>query len=136
MSNDNDIKKMISGDIPTIVYKTKKDYAKFVFVTMNKDKTKIISYPHPRDLNSNGKLLMPIELSNGYYLDQKGISENSVFTSITYEKYASLEEPLSISFLESSIIDKSPFIEFHICSKEMTIEELHDMSSVSVFNCN
>ena len=82
ISNDNDIKKMISGDIPKIVYKTKKDYAKFVFVTMNKDKTKIISYPHPRDLNSNGKLLMPIELSNGYYLDQKGISQNSVLLQL------------------------------------------------------
>ena len=73
-----------SVDKPAIVYKTIKDFSDFVPVIMNAERTKIVSYPAPTDLSLSAK---PTALKNGYWLDNRGISENVVFLNYTYKAY-------------------------------------------------
>src|ERR1017187_7906917 len=48
---------------PTVViYKTKKNYDRLVPVTLNEEKTKIVSYPGINDISYNGELAYPIHL--------------------------------------------------------------------------
>lgn len=118
-------------EIPQILYKTKKNYTDNVFITLNESKTKIISYPHPKDLVNRE----PLKLSNDYLLDKKGISKNSVFTKFTYEQYLALEEVPSIEELYEAIIDFDPFEEFIICSNKFGIEDFNNMIKNNNFDC-
>ncbi len=56
------------------IYKTRKDYSRLVPVLMDETRTRIVSYPTPTDLKTNGKLAYPTPLENGYWLDNRGIS--------------------------------------------------------------
>src|SRR5690349_20578128 len=56
---------------PTLVYKTRKDYANHVPVLLSGDKTKIVSYPDPKDFSNPGKYPLPIVLKKGYLLDER-----------------------------------------------------------------
>ena len=38
------------------IYKTRKDYSRLVPVLMDETRTRIVSYPAPTDLKTNGKL--------------------------------------------------------------------------------
>jgi hypothetical protein len=96
-----------------IIYKTKNDYYNLVPITLTTDKKKIVSYPHPNDLKSNGDYTLPTTLINGYLLDNRGINVNSVFLSITYEEYAKLQEAPTIEYLLSHIRDERPFLEMY-----------------------
>lgn len=98
---------------PAIVYKTLKDYSKFVPVTLNSDKTEIVAYPSPQDIFYKGKLAYPLQLEGGYWLDNRGIGANSAFLNITYEEYAKLETAPSLSDMLHRIIDKDPFLEIY-----------------------
>ena len=53
-------------------------------IVLNEKKDKIISYPGINDIYYNGKLALPEKLESGYYLDNMGISPNSVYTSYTF----------------------------------------------------
>jgi len=99
----------------TIVYKTKKDYSQFVPVTMNAQRTQIISYPSPSDIYYKGKLAKPTPLKNGYWLDNRGVNENTVFLSYTYEEYSSLKDAPQLQVMLSKVIDKNPFTEIIDC---------------------
>lgn len=70
----------IESTQPVIVYKTKSDYFNLVPVVLSDDKSKIISYPSPTDINSS---LLPTKLKNGYLIDNKGIQPNVAFLSFT-----------------------------------------------------
>ncbi len=100
---------------PTIIYKTNKDYSKFVPVTLSEDKSKIVSYPSPQDIYYKGKLAYPTKLKNGYYLDNRGINKNSVFLNITYDEYSILKEVPPLKELYLKIADKNPFSQFYDC---------------------
>lgn len=108
-------KEMDFSGPPTVIYKTNKDYTKFVSVTLSEDKSKIVSYPSPKDVYYKGVLAYPTKLKNGYLLDNRGVTPNSVFLNITYEEYSKLKEVPSLSELYSKIIDKNPFTEFYNC---------------------
>lgn len=99
-----------------IVYKTTKDYSNLVPVIMNDDRTKILSYPDPIDLISDGKLTIPTTLSQGYLLDNRGINENVVFLSYTYEAYSRLTEVPTMAELILSIVDKYPLSALIYCA--------------------
>jgi hypothetical protein len=96
-----------------IVYKTKTDYRNNVPVTMNADKTAIVSYPAPTDVYYKGKLAYPTALLNGYWLDNRGISVNTVFLKLTYEEYSKLDTAPTLEEMTEMIVDKNPFTEIY-----------------------
>lgn len=87
-----------------IIYKTDGDYINNVPVTMNDDRTQIVSYPAPTDITEQST---PIELTEGWLLDRRGISKNSVFTRYTYSEYSQLAEVPSLQQLMESILPQS-----------------------------
>lgn len=98
-----------------IVYKTKKDYSKNVPVTMNEDKTTIVSYPAPTDIFFNGSFAYPTLLENGYLLDNRGIGPNVAFLDYTYQEYSKLKQVPEIKSLYNKIIDNNPLLELWDC---------------------
>ena len=92
----------------TIIYKTRKDYSKNVPVTLSEDKSKIVSYPAPQDLFFKGSLAYPTPLAKGYLLDNRGVSPNTAFLSLTFEQYAKLSVAPTTDDLYKMIIDKDP----------------------------
>lgn len=108
-----------------IIYKMKGDYSNLVPVTMNDERTKIVSYPAKSDIRPSGK---PIALADGWYLDRRGISNNTVFTDYTYEEYSALEKTPSIAELMNHIIDKYPILDLRDCgTKSLTVDELNEL---------
>ncbi len=116
---------------PMIIYKTAGNYDNLVPVTMDESKTRITNYPAPSDLYYNGTLAVPQKLIEGYLLDRRGISSNTVFTDYTYEEYAAMDKAPSIDELMSHIKYKDPFIELYRLkspsSRKMSIEYANDI---------
>lgn len=107
---------------PFVIYKTKANYFNKVPVSMNKEKTVIVSYPAPSDLRINGKLSIPTPLIDGYLLDNRGIGFSVAFTSYTYKEYAALKQAPSIEELFERILDNDPLLELYNCSKNLKIK--------------
>jgi len=100
---------------PIWVYKTKKDYRNYVPVLLSADKSRIVSYPAPADLLDGATLRKPLQLKDGYLLDQRGIGVNVAFLNLTYEEYASLPEAPSKKVLLELIQDADPLLELCNC---------------------
>ncbi len=116
---------------PTIIYKTKKDYNQFVPVILSEDKSKIVSYPHPKDVFYKGELAYPTELKSGYLLDNRGINSNVAFLNITYEDYSKLEKALIPDELFLMISDKDPLIEIYNCGNRYSFKnEISDLNKL------
>lgn len=98
---------------PTVVYKTKADYSKYVPVTLSADKSQIVAYPIAKDLYYNGKLAKPTQLNDGYWLDNRGINPNSAFLDITYEDYLKNDDIMPLTEMYKHVIDKDPFTEIY-----------------------
>ncbi|MGI6718277.1 MAG: hypothetical protein ACOX4D_03885 [Bacteroidales bacterium] len=98
-----------------VVYKTTGDFYNLVPITLNSEKTEIVSYPSPKDIYYKGELALPTKLNNGYLLDNRGINANSVFINLTYEEYSKLEKAPSIEELLEMIVEKFPFTEMYNC---------------------
>lgn len=92
-----------------IIYKTRQDYSKYVPVTLSEDKSKVVSYPDPKDVYFNGQLAYPTRLDKGYWLDNRGIGPNSAFIKLTYAEYAKLASAPTSEELYKLILDKDPF---------------------------
>ena len=99
---------------PIVVYKTTKDYSKNVAVTLSEDKKTIVSYPAPSDVSERS---YPTALCKGYLLDNRGITPNTAFLSITYEEYAKLKKIPTTEELFQLIIDKNPVKKMYICGR-------------------
>lgn len=127
-----------SAGAPTMVYKTKKEYDDKVAITLSDDKKKIIGYPHPKDVLSNGKLATPTKLSNGYLLDNRGLSKNVAFLKVTYEDYSKLSSAPQIVEMEQMIIDKDPLTELCDCGNrnqfKNEIDELNTLITTNQLN--
>ena len=95
-----------------IVYKTKKDYSKNVPIMYSQEIGSITSYPAPTDVQRFMEL-KPVELSNGYLLDQIGVNPNTVYLEYTLEEYSKLGEAPALETMISKIIDFSPFEELY-----------------------
>jgi hypothetical protein len=102
---------------PILVYKTKKDYAQYIPVIMDKEKTRIVSYPDPSDVYYEGKLAYPTPLENGYLLDNRGIGPNVAFLNYTYEAYSRLKTAPTMEQLMNSMLDKNPLLELWNCGQ-------------------
>lgn len=118
-----------------LIYKMSKDYSQNVPVILSSDKETIVSYPHPRDVYTNGKLALPTPLQNGYWLDNRGIAKNVAFLSYTYEEYAALTDAPSLDDLYSKIVDKNPIIEMWDCGSRHNYRDLiSDLNEIIVNN--
>lgn len=106
------------------VYKTKADYSHLVPVLMDNSRTKIISYPHPRDLVIGGKLCLPTLLNEGYWLDNRGIGRNVAFLTYTYEEYSQLPAAPSMEELMAHIRDTNPITEWHECGQRANYKNI------------
>ena len=116
---------------PIIIYKTKVDYSQNVAVTLSEDKSKIISYPHPKDVFYANKLAYPIKLNNGYLLDNLGININTAYLSLTLKEYSQYKEVPSLVELYKLIIDKKPLIEFYNCGNRQNLtNEIIDINNI------
>jgi hypothetical protein len=135
VDNMDSKKKIIEVDYSvgptTYIYKTKNDYGNLVPVTLSNDKTKISSFPHPKDVYFNGELAYPTQLEEGYLLDNRGISSNVAFLNITYVEYSKLEKAPSADSLYFMIIDNDPLVELYNCGNRYQykdeINELNNM---------
>ena len=106
---------------PVLIYKTHKDYSNLVPVTLSDGGTKVISYPAPTDLMANQK---PTKLKKGYLLDNRGISRNTAFISLSYEVYSKLKEAPSLAELNDLIVDRDPFKELYNCGNRNQYKDL------------
>jgi len=102
---------------PVIIYKTRLNHDKLVPVTLNNEKNAVISFPAPTDLFFKGELALPVKLRDGFLLDLRGISANTVFTSYTYETYSQMESPPPPQELLRNVIDTDPFESIYDCGK-------------------
>jgi len=111
--NGWEVRAQLSAALPPIVvYKTTKDYSKNVAITLSDDKKTIVSYPATSDVSARS---YPTALRKGYWLDNRGISPNTAFLSITYEEYAKLKKTPGTEELYQMIIDKNPIKKMYIC---------------------
>lgn len=98
-----------------IIYQTKKDYSKLVPIILSADKKSIESYPDIKDVYFNGNLAYPTQLHKGYWLDNRGISINVAFISLTYEEYSKLPKTPLPEELMNMIIDAQPIVSMYSC---------------------
>ena len=98
-----------------LVYKTRADYTNLVPVILSDNKKEIVSYPHPGDVKQGNGYPLPVQLSGGYLLDNRGIGLKVAFLRTTYQEYASLQKVPSIQDLYNNLIDKDPLIELYDC---------------------
>lgn len=113
----------ISGP-PVLVYKTKANYDNLVPVLLSEDRTEVISYPDPADIKIGDKFPSPTLLNKGYLLDNRGISSNVAFLSLTYEEYTNFDKTLSLKELYSLIKDKNPIIELCDCGNRKAFKDI------------
>lgn len=104
---------------PTIVYKTRKNYNDKVAVILSPDKSEIINYPSPSDIDTSN--VFPTPLADGFLLDNRGIDPNIAFLSMTYAQYAKLPKAPSKEELYKMIIDKNPIKEMCNCGNRKSI---------------
>lgn len=120
----------IHTSAPALVYKTRNDYFNRVPVTMNAEKTSIISYPDPTDLMYGNTPALPTKLKNGYLLDNRGIGINVAFLTYTYENYGALSKAPEMSQLMDSILDRNPLTELWDCgSRSLYKKEVEELNA-------
>lgn len=95
------IQKQPLGMIPkATAFRMTGDYANNVAVTLGPDGN-ITYFPAPSDIS---KRSIPTSLGDGWYLNNQGISANSVFTKYTFDEYSKLSEVPSPQQLKEAII--------------------------------
>lgn len=102
-----EVERPIGGSVNALpmahIYRMNGDYAGNVPIQMDAQ-GQIISFPAPGDLSENSK---PIKLSDGWWLDRRGVGLHSVFTSYTYAEYMALPSAPSLAELKAHIIPGS-----------------------------
>lgn len=83
-----------------VAYRMSGPYADNVPVNVNAA-GEIVSYPAPTDLGPDST---PVDLGDGWWLDRRGVSTNSVFTRYTYAEYRALKSAPSLAQLKAAII--------------------------------
>ena len=107
-----------------IIYKTTKDYSRLVPVLLSDDKKSIVSYPDIKDVYYKGMLAYPTQLNDGFLLDNRGISGNVAFLSLTYDEYSKLTVTPAPGELMKMIIDKQPITIMYNCGLRSSFGEV------------
>jgi hypothetical protein len=109
---------------PTLVYKTRADYADYVPVRMNDTRTEVVFCPDPRDLRKPDGYNEPIALAQGYFVDNRGIDTNIAFLKLTYQDYANLTRRPTQRELAELILDKDPLLELCDCGSRTVFQNV------------
>lgn len=109
---------------PTLVYKTHKDYTNNVPVLLSEDKTRIVSYPDPKDLRKDAGYPVPTQLLDGYLLDNRGIGLHVAYLRMSYAEYAALDKAPSLQEMMQMIVDKDPLTELCNCGNRNTYTDV------------
>jgi hypothetical protein len=109
---------------PCIIYKTRSDYSKNVPVTLSKDKSTIVSYPDIKDIYYDGKLSYPVELEQGFLLDNRGIGPDVAFLGYTYEEYSKLLQTPSTGEMMKRLLDADPLLEMYSCGSRSEYKDI------------
>lgn len=89
------------GMIPkATAFKMSGDFADNVAVSVGSD-GQLTYFPAPSDISASSA---PTSLGDGWYLNNQGLGENSVFTKYTFEEYSKLPEVPSVEQLKAAII--------------------------------
>ena len=91
---------------------------------LSDDRTRIVGYPGQTDLRIDGELPYPVALKKGYYLDNRGIQQNTAFLKLTYQEYEKLQSLPSTAELYALIIDKEPFTELCDCGSRKAFVDI------------
>lgn len=72
-----------------IVYRTNVPCPDKVVISLNADRTAVLSYPAPTDVSAASSAL---PLADGWWLDRRGMGPNPAFIDMTYSQYAALSQ--------------------------------------------
>lgn len=84
------------------------DYANNVAVTISPDGV-LTYFPAPSDITADSE---PIEVGEGWWLNNQGLGPNSVFTTYTFAEYASLPSVPTPEQIKGAIIPGAKVTEF------------------------
>lgn len=84
------------------------DYQNNVAVTLNSN-GQLTYFPAPSDITADSE---PISLGNGWWLNNQGLGQNSVFTKYTFAEYAALPSAPSTQQLILDILPGAKVTEF------------------------
>ncbi len=122
---------------PVVVYKTTGNFDNLVPVTLDPTGTRVMSYPAPSDIGKDGNYSTPVKLDDGYLLDRRGISANTVFTDYTYEQYAALDAVPTSSELMHHVKHRQPFAEMYLIKgvSNPSVRQLNEIIDGGFKNC-
>lgn len=108
-------------------FKMTGDYADNVAITIGSN-GQLTYFPAPSDISKSS---VPTSLGNGWYLNNQGISANSVFTKYTFEEYSKLPSVPSPQELKEAIIPDARVedmiqLPYNINEAKNNIEEIKD----------
>ncbi len=86
------------------IYRTTVPCADLVPVTLNGERTALVSFPAVTDV---GTWSTPLHLADGWLLDRRGITPNSAFTRYTYTEYAALKQTPTPAELMAAIMPEA-----------------------------
>lgn len=117
----------LSDTASLIMYKTKADYSSYVPVRLSADGKQIIAFPAPQDVKKGEHYRYPLQLKEGYWLDQQGVGPHTAFLDITYPEYAALTTAPTPTQLMQRILVKQPFTEMYACGKASDYEDIESV---------
>ena len=111
-----------------LVYKTKKDYSKYVAVELSKDRKTVVYYPAPSDM-AGAANLKPIKLHSGYLLSKAGITTSTAYLNITTTAYGKLKQAPTEAAMLKMIKASAPVTVLCDCGTRGTYteEQLNDL---------
>ncbi|WP_289858585.1 hypothetical protein [uncultured Muribaculum sp.] len=116
-----------------VIYKTNGNFSNNVPITLSADSKKLISFPAPSDITEQ---TAPIKLSQGYWLDRRGISPNTAFTKFTYRQ---LKSTPSANELKKAIIPGAivtEIVQLPYPVGQVTVQQCDSLISNNLTGCN
>jgi hypothetical protein len=119
---------LVAASPHTLIYKTRKDYSKYVPVELSADKKSVVSYPAPSDVAAMAKLT-PVRLHKHYLMSRSGVSPNTAYLCMTIEAYSRLPQAPSSEELLKMIRDKAPVKDLFDCGKrnELSTKAINEL---------
>ena len=125
---------IVAATPKVVIYKMRKDYSRYVPVTLSADRKKIVAYPAITDVKIGEQFTYPTRLQDGWWLDNRGISRYVAFLTYTYEEYAALPATPAPSELMEHILDSDPLTDMRFMGNRYQYKELVDELNEKIKN--